>query len=140
MRPLWFVALFAAAPCAGCASEPPPPCITVDTACAPLYAPTFDNVYSMTLKDTCGSARSSCHSAAGKQGGMSFEDEPHAYAALLAGRVMPGNPGCSKMVVRTSSPGADYQMPPGDPLGAAERCALIQWVQAGAPAGAGGAR
>jgi hypothetical protein len=107
----------------------------VDTACPPLYSPTFDNVYAMTLRDGCGSQRSSCHSASGKQGGMSFEDEAHAYAALLAGRVVPGDPGCSKMIVRTDSPGASYQMPPGDPLGAAERCALIQWVQAGAAMG-----
>lgn len=136
MRQLWFVAALAAASLAGC-TDPAPSCITVDTTCAPLYAPTFDNVYAMTLRDTCGSQRSSCHSAAGKQGGMSFEDKSHAYAALLAGRVMPGNPGCSKMIVRTDSPGADYQMPPGDPLSEPERCALIQWVQAGAPAGTG---
>ena len=64
---------------------------------------------------------------------MSFEDEAHAFAALRAGRVVPGDPGCSKLIVRTDSPGASYQMPPGDPLREAERCALIQWVQAGAP-------
>lgn len=137
MRQLWFVAVLAVGPPAGCTTDPPPSCITVDTTCAPLYAPTFDNVYTMTLQNTCGSQRSSCHSAAGKQGGMSFEDPQHAYAALLAGRVMPGNPGCSKMVVRTSSPGASYQMPPGDPLSAPERCALIQWIAAGAPNTAG---
>jgi len=117
---------------AACTSDPPPACITVDTACAPLYAPTFANVYAMTLQPTCGSENSSCHSAAGLQGGMSFEDAAHAYAALRNGRVVPGNPGCSKLIVRTSSPGAGYQMPPGDALSAAERCALIQWVQAGA--------
>ena len=133
-RHLWSVAVLAAG-LAGCTADAPPACITVDTTCAPLYAPTFDNVYTMTLKNTCGSDRSSCHSAAGKQGGMSFEDESHAYAALLAGRVMPGDPGCSKMIVRTDSPGASYQMPPGDPLSEPERCALIQWVQAGALAG-----
>jgi len=134
MRQLWPGAALAVA-LAACTSDPPPSCITVDTSCAPLYAPTFDNVYTMTLRDTCGSARSSCHSAAGKQGGMSFEDEQHAYDALLAGRVMPGDPGCSKMIVRTDSPGAPYQMPPGDPLSAPARCALIQWVQSGAPRG-----
>ncbi len=117
----------------GCAKDPPPACITVDTSCAPLYPPTFDNVYTMTLRDSCGSARSSCHSAAGLKGGMTFQDEQHAFDSLIAGRVMPGNPGCSKIVVRTSSPGADYQMPPGDPLSPAARCALIQWVQNGAP-------
>jgi Planctomycete cytochrome C len=146
MRQLWFVAALAAAALAGCTSDAPPSCITVDTTCAPLYAPTFDNVYTMTLQNTCGSQNASCHSAAGQQGGMSFEDQQHAYRALLAGRVVPGNPGCSKMVVRTSSPGASYQMPPGDPLSEAERCALLQWVAAGAATGpnraitAGGAR
>jgi hypothetical protein len=134
MPKLWLAAALAASPLAGCTQDPPPPCVTVNTSCAPLYQPTFDNIYTMTLRDTCGSARASCHSAAGRSGGMSFEDESHAYAALLAGRVAPGDPGCSKIVVRTSSPGAPYQMPPGDPLGEAERCALIQWVQAGAPA------
>jgi hypothetical protein len=124
---------------AACTTDPPPPCITVDTSCAPLYAPTFDNVYTMTLRDSCGSARSSCHSAVGRRGGMTFEDEAHAYASLLAGRVMPGDPACSKMIVRTDSPGAPYQMPPGDPLGEPARCALIQWVQAGAPAATGAA-
>src|ERR1043166_7987002 len=110
----WLLAPLAAAALAGCPSDPPPSCVTVDTACAPLYAPTFDNIYTMTLRDTCGSQPASCHSAAGKQGGMSFEDEQHAFDALRAGRVMPGNPGCSKMIVRTDSPGASYQMPPGD--------------------------
>jgi hypothetical protein len=122
---------------AACTPDPPPACITVDTACSPLYAPTFDNIYTMTLRDTCGSQRSSCHSAVGRSGGMSFEDEQHAYDALLAGRVVPGNPGCSKMIVRTDSPGASYQMPPGDPLSEAERCTLILWVEAGAHAGSG---
>jgi len=130
----WLPLALAAVPLAACMQDPPPECITVDTGCAPLYAPTFDNIYMMTLRDTCGSARASCHSAIGMSGGMSFEDESQAYNSLLAGRVMPGNPGCSKMVVRTSSPGASYQMPPGDPLSPAERCALIQWIQAGAPA------
>jgi hypothetical protein len=137
-RPRWLVAVLAAG-FAACTSDPPPSCITVDTSCAPLYAPTFDNIYTMTLRDSCGSQRTSCHSAAGMSGGMSFQDESHAFAALRNGRVMPGDPGCSKMIVRTSSPGAAYQMPPGDPLSAAERCALIQWVQAGALPGSSAA-
>jgi len=124
---------------AGCTSDAMPACITVDTTCAPLYMPTFDNIYTRTLRDSCGSQRSSCHSAAGRQGGMSFEDETQAFAALRAGRVVPGDPGCSTMIVRTDSPGASYQMPPGDALSAAERCVLIQWVAAGALAGSAAA-
>jgi hypothetical protein len=121
---------------AGCPSTPPPACKTVDLTCQPGYVPTFDNVYNNTLKTGCGSDRSSCHSRTGHMGGMSFEDPVTAYAALTDPahpRVMPGNAACSLMIVRTDSPGADYQMPPGDPLMPAERCALIQWVQCGAP-------
>lgn len=139
MRQLWFVVALATGALVGCTSDAPPSCITVETACAPLYEPTFANVYAMTLQNTCGSQRSACHSAAGLAGGMSFEDASHAYNALRAGRVEPGNPGCSKLIVRTDSTGESYQMPPGDPLSEAERCALIQWVQRGAPGPAGAA-
>jgi hypothetical protein len=136
MRRLWLSAALAAVPLA-CMPDPPPECIAVNTSCAPRYEPTFDNIYTMILRDTCGSTNVSCHSAVGRSGGMSFADEGSAYAALTAGRVKPGDPSCSKMVVRTSSPGASYQMPPGDPIGEPERCALILWVQAGAPAPGG---
>jgi len=115
-------------------------CITVDTSCSPLYEPTFDNVWNDTLKGNCGSTNSSCH-AAGGQGFMSLADEDTAYDSLLGeshfdpprARVVPGDPSCSLMIVRTDSPGASYQMPIGTPLQAAERCALIQWVACGAP-------
>jgi len=136
MQALWptarLVAALALLPL-GCSSDGIPACITVDTRCAPLYAPTFDHVYSTTLKNTCGSDAVSCHSERGRQGGVSFANESQAYSALLEGQVEPGDPRCSRMVVITSSVGARYQMPPGDPLSPAERCALIQWVQIGAP-------
>jgi hypothetical protein len=118
---------------AGCPAEPPPPCITVDTACAPGYVPTFTNVYNNTLEGKCGSDDRACHSASGRAGGLSFQDQATAYASLLQeGRAKPGDPACSEMVVRTSSPGKDYTMPPGDPLTTQEACALLQWVQMGA--------
>jgi hypothetical protein len=138
MRRMWFVV--GAALVAGCPSTPPPACITVDASCAPGYTPTFDHVYNYTLAQSCGSTRASCHSASGHQGGLSMQDEATAYADLMATspnyhrpRVSPGDAACSLMIVRTDSPGADYQMPPGDPLSPEERCALIQWVQMGAP-------
>jgi hypothetical protein len=118
---------------AGCPSDPPPECITVDTTCQPLYPATFQNVYDQTLKDGCGSERSACHSRIGHKGGMSFEDPDTAYQALMNGRVSPGDAACSELIVRTNSPGTDYQMPPGAALGEAEQCALVQWVHAGAP-------
>lgn len=126
------VVLVALAAC----TEAPPACIDVDTMCQSLYQPTFDNVYANTLQGKCGSTDTSCHSAAGHMGGMSFDTKDTAYSALLAAgqnRVVPGNPGCSKVVVRTNGIGKDYQMPPGDPLtDEHERCALIQWIANGA--------
>ena len=139
MRRLWLVLALA-----GCPATPPPACITVDTACAPGYVPTFDNVFTNTLSPTCAQT-ASCHSATGRAGGMSLADEAGAYAALLSNssidpkrkRVMPGDPACSLLIVRTDSPGEDYQMPKGTPLDEPTRCALIQWVQNGAMAGSG---
>jgi hypothetical protein len=128
-----------------CTNADPPACITVDTTCAPGYVPTFDNVYANTLNVSCGNTNSSCHSASGHMAGLSFEDEPTAYAGLLSAstidpgrkRVDPGDAACSVMIVRTDSPGTPYQMPIGDPLSAVESCALIQWVQDGALNGSG---
>ena len=119
----------------GC-EEPPPECLAqaVDTSCAPQYVPTFTNVYKNTLQPNCGYMDGSCHSASGRAGGLSFATEDEAYSGLMsAGRVKAGDPTCSEFVVRTTSPGKDYEMPPGDALVKEEQCALIQWVQAGAP-------
>lgn len=114
-------------------NDDPPACVDIDVACSPLYVPTFDNVYANTLQSGCGSTAVACHSREGRAGNMSFEDPATAHAALLAGRVVPGDASCSEMIVRTEGEGEDYLMPPGAPMSAAERCALIQWVQAGAP-------
>jgi len=118
---------------AACPGDPPPACITVDTSCAPGYVPTFQNVYANTIKASCGTTNSSCHSASGRAGGLSFADEQTAYDQLMVGgRVKAFDAACSEMIVRTSSPGEDYQMPPGDALDPPARCALIQWVHQGA--------
>src|SRR5689334_23271273 len=106
MRRMLFAALTGALPAAlaACPSDALPACTTVDTACSPLYDPTFANVYNTTLRVGCGSTLSSCH-ARGGAGRMSLEDPTTAYQSLLAGRVSPGDPGCSEMIVRTTSPG-----------------------------------
>jgi hypothetical protein len=127
---------------AGCPQEQPPACITVDAVCNEGYVATFDNVYKDTLHTgTCGDDNNSCHTNAAHNGGLSFEaDEPTVYASLMAAseldpsrqRVVPGNPGCSLLTVRTEGVGKDYQMPKGDPLDAPTRCALVKWIAAGA--------
>lgn len=128
MRQIFVVVLLLA----GCAEEQPPACKTVNTSCQPLYQPTFDNVFANTLEQKCGTG-SSCHSSVGRAGNLVLDDQVLAHQQLLLeGRVKPNDAACSEMIVRTDSPGHDYQMPPGDPLTEQERCALIQWVQQGA--------
>lgn len=118
---------------AGACKESPPSCLAVETACGPLYpTTTFANVYSMTIVRQCGADKGSCHSASG-DASLSFASEQEAYDGLLSAYVTPGDPGCSELVVRTSSPGKDYQMPQGSPLIESEQCALRKWVEAGAP-------
>jgi hypothetical protein len=129
MRRLLLVVCLLAAGC----EEPPPACKMVDTSCSPGYVPTFPNVYNNTIKGSCGTDDSSCHSASGRAGGLSMATMDDAFANLhQLGLVKAGDASCSEMIVRTDSPGKDYQMPPGDPLSPEERCALIQWVQMGA--------
>jgi hypothetical protein len=126
---------------AGCPKDPPPACIKVDLTCAPGYDPsTFDNVYTNTIGPTCAQS-ASCHSAAGHMGNLDMSEENLAYQSLLQpsrldpkrDRVVPGDAACSLMIVRTDSPGADWQMPPGTALDAPTRCALAKWVACGAP-------
>ncbi|MBX3162525.1 MAG: hypothetical protein KF773_41565 [Deltaproteobacteria bacterium] len=137
MDRMW-IAVAIATLATGCPrGDDPPACIDVDLSCAELYEPTFENVYTRTLAVGCGATATACHSAAGRQGGMSFETMQTAFTSLRAGRVVPGDAACSEVIVRTSSPGESYQMPPGSALTAPERCALIKWVQNGAP-GPGG--
>ena len=127
---------------AGCPQEQPPACTMVETTCNAGYVPTFDNVYKNTLHTgTCGDDNNSCHTNAAHNAGLSFEaDEPTVYAALMAAsgldpsrkRVVPSDPGCSLLTVRTEGVGKDYQMPKGDPLDPQTRCALVQWIANGA--------
>jgi hypothetical protein len=129
------VAMLLAVGASHACSDAQPSCTTVDTACQPLYVPTFDNVYRNTIASKCGGDSASCHSAAGAHGGLILADRATAYAALTSGsatRVIPGDPGCSGMIVRINADGKTWLMPPRSPLAAAERCALAQWVQNGA--------
>lgn len=111
-----------------------PRCVTVEPSCTPRYQPTFANVYNNTLRESCGSQSVACHSAAGKQGGLSLESAEVAYQQLTGGgkRVVAGDAACSEIVVRMHGTGESYLMPPGSPLPAADRCAIEQWIAGGA--------
>ncbi|MBA3461647.1 MAG: hypothetical protein H0T46_16915 [Deltaproteobacteria bacterium] len=130
MRWLYLTAMLVTS--TGCPRDPPPACKTVETSCAPLYVGNFTEVYSRTISMKCGTADGSCH-AASADSSLSFATEQGAYDSLLSKYVTPGDPNCSEFIVRTSSPGTDYQMPQGSPLGESEQCALRKWVDAGAP-------
>src|SRR5512132_1248561 len=91
----------------GCSDgAPAQACVeTLDLACAPLYSPTFDQVYTRTLQPTCALAGASCHSSEGAMGGLVFADPDAAYDALLgksgaAARVVAGDAACSVIVER----------------------------------------
>jgi len=128
MRTPWVLVLaLAATSCSG--NE----CVEVSADCAALYPATFDDIFQRTLVPTCAAGGSSCHSAAGAQGGLVFADADASYQALLDGRVAPGDPGCSLIVQRLESKEADFQMPPGLPLSPEERCVFVRWIAEGAP-------
>lgn len=100
-----------------------------DLSCAPLYEPTFDNVYDVTIAQKCAVSGASCHGVAGNQGGLTLEGRDAAHAALSAET----DAQCAPLVVRTHTSDAGTQMPPGAPLSEAELCAIRQWVAAGTP-------
>lgn len=119
---------------AACGSDPPADeCITVNRSCTPAYEPSFDNVFQKTLKPSCALPGSSCHAAAGHQGGLVMEDIETAHNLLLEHkRAIAGNPECSLVVRKTQSTDRAFQMPPGLPLSAEEQCSILQWVAQGA--------
>jgi hypothetical protein len=131
------IAVGAAALGQGCSSGGPACVTTLPADCAPLYEPTFDNVYSRTIAPSCAVSGASCHAAEGRQGGLAFPDADAAYAALLGqdggeARVIPGDAACSEIVERLYATDPDVVMPRGAPLADPERCAVVKWIAAGA--------
>jgi hypothetical protein len=133
---LFFVRLLALGILAGACSGQPAPerpeCIELEASCSPLYQPIFDELFTRTLKPTCGQGGGSCHGADGARGGLVFDDPDEAYALLKQGRLVPFDAACSEIVVRTHDLGQDWSMPPGQPLSEAERCVIRLWVEQGA--------
>lgn len=118
-----------------CSDDEPevPACVELAQACEPLYEPTFDNAYDRTFSRTCSGVGSSCHGPAGGQGGLTFDGADAAHSYLLgSGLVVPEDPSCSPLQVRIEGGGAGV-MPPGALMSQAERCAIQQWIEQGAP-------
>jgi hypothetical protein len=107
----------------------------VELECTPRYPPTFDNIYSRLIDDTC--AVSTCHGPTGNAGNLTFGDADATYAALLNERrseplVIPGDPECSLLIKRLESNDINFVMPPRSQLDPNERCAIRQWIAQGA--------
>lgn len=121
--------------CVGCGPDGEEmECADVPADCSPQYEPTFDNIHSRTLSGSCALTGGACHANAGGQGGLQLENSSTAYESLTAeGRVVPGDAACSLIVRRLYSDDAAEQMPPGKPLSRGERCAIVQWIDDGAP-------
>ncbi|MBX7080242.1 MAG: hypothetical protein K1X88_13690 [Nannocystaceae bacterium] len=122
--------------------QPLPRCVEVDTACAPLYQPVYDEIYTRTLVAKCATGGGSCHASGDALGaadnGLAFVDADASHALLTQDRgddtfVAAGDPGCSGLMVRLTIDDAVRGMPPGAPLAEGERCTIAQWIEAGAP-------
>lgn len=128
--PLALIAVLSGCP----AGEEPPTCTTPPPAsCAPLYEPTFTQIFTRTLQPSCGLSGSSCHADDGRQGGLVFVREQESYDLLVAkGKVRPGDPSCSDLMVRLLSSDPFARMPPGKALDPGAQCAIRLWIEAGA--------
>jgi hypothetical protein len=117
-------------------------CVEVDAeACAPLYAPSWENVFEMTLMPDCATGGQACHASADALGaeehGLFFADPESSLAILLEDRgestfVTPDDPGCSQVVARLATDDAVRRMPPGLTLSDEEICSVAQWIAMGA--------
>ena len=107
-------------------------CVDVSTECAPLYEPTFENIYTRTIVASCA-VEGQCHGADKAQAGLDFSTEDLAYSALVSKvKIIAGDPACSPMVIRLKSSDSTFQMPPGAPLLESEVCAIVKWIKEGA--------
>jgi hypothetical protein len=131
----------------GCEPEPEPQlpdCVELSfdiDSCAPLYQPTFDNVWTSSLDGVCDTAGGSCHGkedAAGAVNGLVLADPDGAHAALMGevdGRpfVDVADPACSVLMVRLAVDDDGFRMPPGEFARTdAELCAIAKWMADGA--------
>lgn len=105
-------------------------CADVTADCDPLYEPTFDNLHERTFAPSCA-LEGGCHASDDPSRGLDLSEKEAAYDAL---QDYVGDPelGCNPLVARVDSDQDSFVMPPGSPLPEAERCAIRQWVEAGA--------
>jgi Planctomycete cytochrome C len=127
---------------AACTSDASPPaaCLQPLAACTPTIEPTYTAIYPTVFAASCGGSGTSCHGQQGMQAGLGLYDMNLAYDDLLGkadgrARVLPGKPECSILMERLESQDPSQRMPllAGAPLDKGYRCAIQQWIAAGAP-------
>ncbi|MBC8072855.1 MAG: hypothetical protein IAG13_31325 [Deltaproteobacteria bacterium] len=119
-----------------------PECIEFDaTACAPLYQPTYANVFAQTLQPDCATGGGACHANPDALGaaehGLFFTEASQTHALLLDDLgddtfVRPGDASCGVMTVRLRTEDDLLRMPTGSMLLDTELCSVLQWIDAGA--------
>jgi hypothetical protein len=112
-------------------------CAEVTTECAPLYEPTFDNVFTITLQQRCAVVGLACHAREGAQGGLVLVEIEESYDMLVGENGHPRRVdtealGCGALLSRLGSSDPSRVMPPSAPLSEAELCAVTRWVAMGA--------
>ncbi len=119
----------------GCpAGDAAPRCTTPPPeTCAPLYEPTYEQLFTRTLAPSCALSGGSCHAAEGRQGGLAFVDADESYDLLVStGSVRAGDPSCSELMVRVLATDPFERMPPGRALDPGAQCAIRTWIANGA--------
>lgn len=111
-----------------------PACVEIDYAgCAPLYPPSWDQVWQQTLAPSCSGGGSACHGSGGE---LLLTDPATAYTGLTSGahpQIVPGDPACSPVMIRLESDDPNFRMPPGNTaLPAGARCSIATWITNGA--------
>ena len=118
-----------------------PACVEYELeGCAPLYPPSYDQVWNQTLSNGCAEFGTACHAsedAAGALEGMTFVDPQQSWDHMLMASeplVVPGDPLCSELFVRLVSEAPAVRMPPGSGAGLAEGalCSIGTWIAEGA--------
>jgi hypothetical protein len=128
----------------GCKPESPgddgdvPECVEYELdGCMALYPPTYDQVWTQTLANSCGQPGSACHAQDGSGGavdGLLFVDPQASWDHMTSeALVVPGDPLCSPLFVRLATDDPGIRMPPGTSgLAPTAVCSIGTWIANGA--------
>lgn len=101
-------------------------------------APTFDEIFTRTLAQSCGSSPR-CHAGDQPQNGLRLDNVDTAYQDLMSenaagttARVIPNDVKCGELIVRLETPNETWTMPKGGHLPENVLCVIRHWIADGA--------